>query len=756
MSGLPPLIADLAWILTCAGIVTLLFKRLKQPAVLGYIVAGFISNPHFLFTSLVVDLSNIHIWADIGVIFLLFALGLEFSFKKLVKVGGTAFIAALTIIIGMSTMGWLAAKSFGWSYMDCAFLGGMLAMSSTTIIYKSFADLKLKKHYFAGVVMSILIVEDILAILLMVLLSTLAVSNHFEGMEMVGSIVKLLFFLIIWFVVGIFLIPSFLKKCRKWLNEETLLIVALALCFLMVIFAGKVGFSAAFGAFVMGSILSETIESEKIIELIRPLKDLFGAIFFVSVGMMVDPQVVVTYISPIFIITLVVILGQSFLGTLGVLLAGKELSVAVKSGFSLVQIGEFAFIIASLGVSLGVTSSFLYPIVVVVSVLTTFITPYMIRFAPFCVTWLEKNLPASFIAFLNRYSVGTTTVNSENNWHKLLLSILRISLVYTVLSVAIILLSLDFFLPFLREHLQEGWAASIGAIVTVVLMSPFLRALIMKKNRSEEFTTLWKEGRFNRASLVSTIFFRSIIAIGLVFFLLAKIFHFSLALIILIAFLLVGAIVYSKRLKKHSILLERRFYYNLRFKDLQYNRLILEKPNYFKSLLSRDLHLADYNIPSNSVWTGESLHSLRLSQRYGVYITSLLRGDQRINIPSADVVLFPHDRIQVIGTDKQLEIFDEAMHTVVKNGNDTANVDQSEMCLRRFVVSEQSAIAGKVLADSGIKSKYNCLVVGIERGDNLIKRANLNAALLTGDVVWVVGEIKSIYNLIDTEVLNKK
>ncbi|MEG1685793.1 MAG: cation:proton antiporter, partial [Bacteroides sp.] len=360
MSELPTLIADLALILISAGIITLIFKRLKQPLVLGYIVAGFLASPHMPVLPSVIDTSNIQTWADIGVVFLLFALGLEFSFKKLMKVGGTAIIAASTIIFCMILVGIAVGISFGWKRMDCLFLGGMLAMSSTTIIYKAFDDLGLRKQRFAGLVLSILILEDILAIALMVMLSTMAVSNNFEGADMIESIAKLVFFLILCFIVGIYIIPGFLKRAKKWMGDETLLIVSLGMCFGMVVLASKVGFSAAFGAFVMGSILAETIEAEQIDRLVKPVKNLFGAIFFVSVGMMVDPSMIVQYAFPIIVISLAVIIGQALFGTFGVLLSGQPLKTAMQCGFSLTQIGEFAFIIASLGVSLHVTSDFLY------------------------------------------------------------------------------------------------------------------------------------------------------------------------------------------------------------------------------------------------------------------------------------------------------------------------------------------------------------------------------------------------------------
>ena len=368
MSQIPSLISDLAVILISAGLVTLLFKKLKQPVVLGYIVAGLLAGPSITQIPTVTNVESIRIWADIGVIFLLFALGLDFSFKKLMKVGGTAVIGAITIVIGMMTLGYTTGLSLGWGHMNSLFLGGMLSMSSTTIIFKAFDDMGLRNQRFAGVVFGILVVEDLFAVLLMVLLSTLAVSKHVEGMELLNSVVKLGVFLLFCFVIGIYLIPSFLKKARTFLNDETLLIVSLGLCLGMVIIATKAGFSSALGAFVMGSILAETIDAEHIEHIIKPVKDLFGAIFFVSVGMLIDPALLWEYKIPILILTLVVMAGQILFASFGVLLSGQPVKIAIQSGFSLAQIGEFAFIIASLGLSLGVTDNFLYPIVVAVSV----------------------------------------------------------------------------------------------------------------------------------------------------------------------------------------------------------------------------------------------------------------------------------------------------------------------------------------------------------------------------------------------------
>lgn len=740
MSQLTPLISDLALILICAGIMTLIFKKLKQPLVLGYIVAGFICTPHFKFTPSVVDSASIHIWSEIGVIFLLFALGLEFSFKKLMKVGGSAVISACTIIFCMILVGVFVGWTFGWNRMDCIYLGGMLAMSSTTIIYKAFDDMGLRQQRFAGLVLSILILEDILAIVLMVMLSTMAVSQNFEGGEMVYSILKLLFFLILWFVVGIYGIPLFLKRVRKLMSDETLLIVSLALCFGMVYLAALVGFSPAFGAFIMGSILSETIESEHIGKLVSPVKDLFGAIFFVSVGMMVDPAMIVEYKYQILVIVLAVLLGQTIFGTTGVLLSGQPLKTAMQCGFSLTQIGEFAFIIASLGVSLKVTSHFLYPIVVAVSVITTFLTPYMIRLAVPAYNVIDKYMPSRWRRLLDRYSSGASVANHSNNWKKLVIAIIRIVLIYAVLSIAVTALFLHFIVPLATDMLGDLWGRILGAALTIAAIAPFLRAMIMKKNRSEEFKSLWSDSRFNHAPLISIILLRIVIAIGFIVFIIENLFRASAALMVGIAIIVVCAMILSRFLKKQSIVLERTFVRNLHYKEIQQEYLGEKQPEYAGRLLDRDLHLSDFLIPAESAWAGKTLRELDLGKKYDVHVASIIRGKHRLNIPDGNTCIFPNDLIQVIGTDEQLSLFasvaERAIHTY-----DDEDFGKHEMKLKQFVVAKDSPFVGHSIIECGIRNKYHCLVVGIESaGEDVLRTPQVHMPLKEDDVVWVVGE----------------
>ena len=736
------MILDLALILVVAGIVTLVFKRLKQPLVLGYIVAGFLVSPHMPYTMSVVDHSSIHTWAEIGVIFLLFSLGLDFSFKKILKMGASPIIATCTIIFSMMMLGIIVGKAFGWGKMDCIFLGGMLAMSSTTIIYKAFDDMGLRQQQFAGLVMSVLILEDILAIVMMVMLAAIASGTGADGGQMLQSIVKIGFFLVLWFVVGIFAIPWFLRSVRKLVNNEVLLVVSLGLCCAMAVLSTQVGFSSAFGAFIMGSILAETIEAEKIIRLVEPEKNLFGAIFFVSVGMLVDPNILVEYALPIIAIVLTILLGQSIFGTIGFMLSGQTLKSAMRCGFSMAQIGEFSFIIASLGLSLGVISKFLYPVVVAVSVITTFLTPYMIRLSKPCYTTLEQRLPINWIKRLNRISVNqSTTATDQNLWKRLLIQMLRNTIIYSILSAAITAIMLTFFVPFMDKLLGNQlhfWTDIICGLLTILLISPFLRAIVMKKNHSEEFKALWTDNRLNRLPLIFTILVRLLIALSFIFYICNRLTQFSNALIICIGIALLVLMILSRSLKQRSIRLERMFIQNLRSRDIEAQVLGKKKPLYEGHLLDRDVHIAEIDVPDDSTWVGKTLGELQVGRRFGVHVSSILRGRRRINIPGGDTVLFPNDRIQVIGSDDQLANFNAIINKELHQ--DDPDIEKREMKLRQIIVNSNSPFIGKTLQESGIRDIYNCMVVGLEEGEENLTAMSPARRFEKGDIIWIVGE----------------
>ncbi len=752
MSHLPTLITDLAIILIAASVISLLFKWLKQPVVLGYIVAGILAGPYASFVPTVLEVGDIQAWADIGVIFLLFALGLDFSFKKLVHVGVTAIIATTTIVVSMMLVGYVTGLCFGWSHMNSIFLGGMLCMSSTMIIIKVFDDMGLRNQRFSSIVLGILIVEDLFAVLLMVLLSTLAVSKQFEGSEMLTSIVKLLFFLLFWFITGIFLIPTMLRKCKKYLNDETLLVVSLGLCLGMVILATKAGFSSALGAFVMGSILAETMDAERIEHLVQPVKNLFGAIFFVSVGMMINIPVLGSYILPIIILSLVVIIGQMFFASAGVLLAGQPLKVAMQAGFSLSQIGEFSFIIAGLGLSLGVIDHYLYPVIVAVSVITIFTTPYMIKLSGPAYRFIENTVPISWHKFFNEKNTsGAHPVNQESTWKRLLTDMVKMVAIYLILSVMIIFLSVHYFIPFVQSKVEGIWGSLIAAIVIILVLSPFMRAIMVKKNHSVEFEKLWGDSRSNRGPLIFTIAFRILICMGMIVFILQKLFDAAWGITAVIALVILIFFYLSKQLKKQSILIERRFKKNLNARQHYQEQQAPVKKGFVNHLLSRDLHLADFEVRQHFSIVGKTLKELNFRQRCGVNVVTIIRGNRRINIPGGEERILPQDHVIVLGTDDQMLVFQNYLEEKrSKYSEDTLIQEPSpQVSIEQFQIEKGSALIGKTIKNSGIRDKGDCLVVGIERNETSVMNPDIDLEMEEGDVIWVVGEHDKILQLKD-------
>ncbi|MQP53438.1 MULTISPECIES: cation:proton antiporter [unclassified Flavobacterium] len=728
---LPNLISDLGLILVTAAIAVLIFRILKQPLVLGYLVAGFLAGSEFDFFPTVKDMNSVKVWAEIGVIFLLFSLGLEFSFKKLMKVGGTASITALTQIITMVALGYFVGQLMDWGKMNSLFLGVILSISSTTIILKTFDELGVKTQKFAGNVIGALIVQDILAILMMVLLSTVAVSQQFSGGELLQSVLKLIFFLTIWFVAGIFFIPTLLKKAKHLLTDEMLLIVSLALCLLMVLFAANVGFSPALGAFIMGSIIAETTQAEHIEHLVKPVKDLFGAVFFVSVGMLIDPEMLMKYAFPVGILTLVVILGQSLSSTIGALLSGQPLKQSIQTGMSLSQIGEFSFIIATLGMTLNVTSDFLYPIVVAVSAITTFTTPFMVKFAtPFSV-YLEKKLPRRWVKKIERYSANTDAIKSVSTWQIVLKAYLTQVIIHSIIIVAIILLSSKYILPLVSD---SRFGNAIAAFITVIILSPFLWALSLRRVAVKQVQELLQVKKYQGPILV-LVFFRIALSLFYMGFVLNEFFSPIIAFVALVIGI-VSYILFPKRLHSFYNKIESHFLIN-------YNdREITKQTNKRQIVLSPwDGHMTEFTIAAASNLAGKSLKSLKIREQFGINIASIKRGDITINIPVRSERLFPGDEINVIGTDEQVKLF--------KNYLDKHEIDEPETLVKEDIILQQLALKnrvciGKSIRESQIREKTHGIIVGIERNGKRILNPESHWILESEDILWIAGDRKKI------------
>lgn len=725
---LQPLISDLGLILMTAAVAVLLFKKIKQPLVLGYLIAGFLAGNHFDFFPSVKDIKSVEVWAEIGVIFLLFSLGLEFSFKKLMKVGGTASITAITQIIAMVTIGYLVGQWIGWKPMDSIFLGVILSISSTTIILKTFDELGVKTQKFAGIVIGSLIVQDIVAILMMVLLSTIAVSQQFSGAELLQSVFKLIFFLTIWFVGGIFFIPTLLKKAKSLLTDEMLLIISLALCLMMVILAANVGFSPALGAFIMGSIIAETTQAEHIEHLVKPVKDLFGAVFFVSVGMLINPGTLYEYALPVAVLTLVVILGQSISSTIGALLSGQPLKQSVQTGMSLSQIGEFSFIIATLGMTLNATSDFLYPIVVAVSAVTTFTTPFMVKFATPFSEYLEKKLPRKWTKKIERYSANAQSIKSVSNWQIVVRAFLTQVIIHSVIIVAIILVSSKFILPLVKG---SPFGNIFGALITLIIISPFLWALSLRRVAVKEVAILREERKF-RGPVLMMILLRMLLTLFYIGFLLNIFFSPIIAFIALIAAVVVY-IVFPKKLNAQYHKIENHFLENLNARE------IIKAKRSRSHLTPWDGHMTTFDIAATSNIAGKTLDELRIREKMGINIAFIKRGEIMINIPNKNERLFPGDEICVIGTDNQVKEFKSYLYQNEIEIPEKAT--ETDIILKQLELDEEEFI-GKNIKDSQLREKTKGLIVGIERKGKRILNPESSLILEKNDILWVVGSKK--------------
>ncbi len=728
------LVRDLAFILLMGAVVTVLFKWLKQPVVLGYIVAGFLASPHFHYLPSVTTESNIEFWAQLGIVVLLFSLGLEFSFKKLLNTGGSAVVTAMIIVIGMMCTGFAIGHLLNFSHMNSLFLGGMLSMSSTTIIIKAFTDLGLRQKKFASLVFAVLIVEDLFAVLMMVVLSSIAINNSVEGSELLMSVAKLVFFLIIWFLVGVYVLPSALNRIRRYLNSETLLIIALGLCFGMAVFSVYCGFSLALGAFVMGSIIAGMSYAESIEAVVSPVKDLFGAVFFISVGMMVDLNVIVEYFWPILLLSGVVIAGMILFGTFGMLITGQSLRIAMESGFSLPQLGEFAFIIASLGMSLGVLDPTIYPIVVAVSVLTTFTTPYFIRMADPVYGFVERHLPKRMHFLIERYSENA---NSESETRVLWASVLKRYvwriLLYSSVVIAIMLLCLKYVEPLLLEF-SPGWGRFITSVITLLLMAPFLLALAMPASRKTERERLVAANAHFDVPLIVMTIFRLLLALGFIIYAISAIHSMRIGWIVGLLIFVVMLCTFSGRLRKRLQHMEMRFFDNLNERELR-------RSGKNNNLVS-DMHLAFITVGYGCPFVGDRLMDSNLRKKYGVNVASIQRGGHTLLVPNGAMRIFPGDTLGIIGTDDQIESILPVIERIDDSEPDTPAM--ADVKLTKVQLSATSELIGKTSATGQLRDKYKVLLVAIQRPDGTYMHPDGTTLFEAEDVLWIVGSSESV------------
>lgn len=743
------LIADLAWILILGAFVTLLFKKMKQPVVLGYILAGFLASPKFEYLPSISNLENIEFWAELGIVILMFSIGLEFSFKKLMNSGSSAVVTALIIITGMTFAGFGVGYLLGLNSINCIFLGGMISMSSTTIIMKALDDFGLKQKKFASLVLAVLIIEDLFAVLMLVLLSSLAMGNV-KGMELLMSVGKLVFFLIIWFIVGVYVIPTFLTRTRYFLNNETLLVVSMALCFGMAVFSVLCGFSMELGAFVMGSILAGTVMAERMEHVIAPVKNLFGSVFFISVGMMVDPSVLVQYWGEILLLAAVVIGGMITFGTIGMLVTGQNLKVAMESGFTLTQVGEFSFIIASLGMSLNVLNPSLYPIIVAVSVLTIFTTPYFIKMADGAYAIVEKRLPAGLNFLIERYShQACDTDETRRLWRAILKRYLWRIVLYSVILLAIILVSRQYLFPFMEGYLGK-WGHLSATVLTITAMFPFIVALSFSSIKPDERMHLHQSASFYDVPMMGMRIVRYILALFFITYF-TKLAYSSITGWIAggASFILIMIFASTKLMQRYRKM-EERFVNNLNMRE---NTRLGTNNN-----LVDDMHQAYIEVNHATPFVGDKIIDSGLRSDYGVSISSIQRGDDYMPLPSPMARIFPGDILGVIGTDDQLRQLNFDIE-VAEIAASKVHPHQQKVELKSLRLTENSPIVEIPLGKTNIQKDFYSMIVKVQRNPDSINpedssdsspessplepeffQPDRETVLHPGDTIWVVGD----------------
>lgn len=732
------LIGDLAWILILGSIVTLIFKKLKQPVVLGYILAGFLASPKFTYLPSITTLDNIEFWAQVGIVVLMFTLGLEFSFKKLVNAGASAILTAFIIISGMTFVGYSVGKLMGFTFISSMFLGGMLSMSSTTIILKALTDLGLRQKRFATMVLAVLIIEDLFAVLMLVLLSSLAVGSV-GGTELAVSIGKLIFYLIIWYVVGVWFLPPFFKKTRAMMNQEILLVVAMGICFGMAVLSVFCGFSLELGAFIAGSIIGGTFMAERIEHVVQPIKDLFGAVFFISVGMMVDPVIIAQYWDTILILAVVVIVGMILFGTFGMLLTGQPLKVAIESGFSLTQIGEFSFIIASLGMSLGVLNPALYPIIVAVSVITIFTTPYFIRMADPAYKGLERHLPRGLRFLIDRYQYSKPdSGESRAVWKAIMVRYLWRIILFPVILIAVIAVAKAFLYPFMEE-LSGSWGHFLATVLTLLAMSPFLAGLTLSASRPDERSRVIAGSAAAELPLLAMKVIRYLIALYFVLYLISISYAMSAVLLIAVGIVVLVVLAFIARVTGNYRNMERRFMNNLNERD---NMKSGRENN-----LVGDLHLAYISVGQESPFAGDRIVDSGLRRDYGVSISSIQRGLSVMPLPDKDARIFPGDILGVIGTDEDIQRLNNDIEAY-ERASALHPVCETRTVIFNIRLSSSSPLVGKTLAEADLRQNYFAMLLKVTRDDDTVDvPLSPDLKFEIGDRLWLVGDPTSIPKL---------
>lgn len=748
---LDQMVVDLALIMVVAGLVTLVFRKLNISVLLGYIVAGFLVSPEFKLIPTVLETDSIQTWSTIGIVFLMFGLGLEFSFKKLADVGLNAVVTTMTIMCGMILVGIAVGKILGWSHMDCIFLGGMISISSTMVILKSYEEYKLKKESFAVLILGVLLLEDVAGIFMIIILTSISVSQTGSDMAMFLELGLMLLALVAWVVFGVIAIPSFLSKVKKYMNDENLIIVSLAICLGMVVIGSLLGFSEALGAFVAGSILGGTLSGEKIEHLMKPIKDVFGAIFFVSVGMMVKPDILVEYIGPILLIAAVTIVFQMFFATAGILLSGRSLRTAVRGGFSMVQIGEFSFIIASLGANLGVTGEFLYPVIVCVSVITITTTPIFIKNSEKAYSFIDKKIPEGFRIFVRKYTSDRKSgTKKDSDWarygrrYAVSLSIWTGVLYITYIATKYVGMNII--------EMRQDYSYNVFvtlAIVGIMLVEVYI---LSTEQQTDIFKKLWFKSRTNRLPLITLRAIKLVVAAMFIMKVCRDFMGVSYWILGLAAIVLVYLTTKSAFNSGQKYNLEMRFIANLNEKTIHAWREARGEGDDNDWLSSR-LYVVEYSMEyPGELMTVSDLYDNRL---YNILVVKIVREGRDIVMPKGTEPLYHGDEIHAMSGKDQLEAYiyqlrkeehikdpEEPIVTLKEYiyGQVFREVEPEQQVMSVNIrVIKDGFFDGRTIVESDFRHKYNGYIMCIERGHVPIVDPDPGTLIKEGDMLWVIG-----------------
>ncbi len=740
----PVLIVDLAAMLCLGAVICIVFNKLKIPVILGYILAGFLMSPNVPFLYNISSVDAIDTWGEIGVIIILFHIGLEFDFHKLASIGSTAIVTAAIKMSGIMVVGYFFGMLMGLSRMNCIFLGAMLSISSTVVISKSFNELGVTHEKYTSLVMGTLIMEDIFSVFIMVVLSTISLSRNVDGGELARQLFFMGCYLIVWVILGIIILPTLLNRVMDLMNQEVMIALSLGICFSMGLLANALGFSMELGAFVAGTLFAGTAHVEKVEKVTGPVKDMFSIVFFMSVGMLIDTEAIYSQWKVIVPIAILAVVAKLIFATIGMLLSGQDMRTSVKSGLSLAPIGEFSFIIASLGISLGVMDSDLYQVIVAASVITILITPLLIKRSDNIVDFLQEHMPKKLRSVISRYtSDKRTDSDASTDWASFMKQYLMDLVIYGTLMFMAAILGTFLMYPWLTGITNPIGAKVISCIVIYAVMALFIRPMLHLHNTV--FTHLWMETRANRPPLMALVLIKFGLVLIIAFIPMQRMFPVNRLLFFIAGVIILFILGRSKFVTSFYLQLEARFLRNL-------NERTMSSNHSHDEWLDEDVNIMSFYAPEGVSYVDKPLSELRWIRLYSTYVVKISRGDTAILLPGADTEIHAEDKVYVVGTFEALKRFrrrisipeERKIRTLREFMDyDYPEQDKALSCLAVNVTGDKP-YCNRTIADADFINGMKCGLLGIQKEGYPILFPDRNTLISKGDVIWLIGSSRSI------------